>query len=191
VRVTFDFDPERAVAAVAYLAAQQIPDLTKWRICKLLYLADRVHLAHYGRPITGDAYYALRWGPIPSQTLDALDDENELAMDLADVLEKSASGRYPTYSAKSGADARWKDALSVSDTRVLNETVERYRRMSFDELGRTVHDTPAFKKAWEAREPGEERALMSFEDFFEGVAGAHPEILDELRENLGARPTAA
>jgi uncharacterized phage-associated protein len=80
--LTFEFDADRTVAAIVYLALRKVPELTKWKICKLLYLADRMHLARYGRPITGDVYYALPWGPIPSYTLDALDDENPLAMDL-------------------------------------------------------------------------------------------------------------
>jgi hypothetical protein len=55
--------------------------------------------------------------------------------------------------------------------------------MGFSELGRVVHDTAAYKKAW-AKRIGD-RALIRFEDFFDDVAGARAEMLEELRENVG------
>jgi uncharacterized phage-associated protein len=55
-RVRFQFDPEKFVDAVAYLA-QACPSSTKLSICKLLYFADKEHLLRYGRPILGDHYY--------------------------------------------------------------------------------------------------------------------------------------
>lgn len=186
IDLIFEFDPDRTVAAIVYLASKQVSDLTKWKICKLLFLADRIHLARYGRPITGDVYYALPWGAVPSYTLGALDDENPLAMKMVEVLEKDSSCKYPTYAAASGAEGIWKDSLSESDTWALDRTVEQYRRMSFDELSRIVRDTAAYKRAW-AKRIGD-RVLMKFEDFFEDVAGAHLELLDELRENFNLDP---
>jgi uncharacterized phage-associated protein len=182
--LTFEFDPDRTVAAIVYLASREVPELTKWKICKLLYLADRMHLARYGRPITGDVYYALPWGPIPSYALEALDDENPLAMELFENLKKDSTPRYPTYASAPGSEVVWKDSLSESDLWALDQAVEQYGRMGFNDLSRVVHDTAAYKKAW-AKRIGD-RALMRFEDFFDDVAGAHHELLDELRDNIGA-----
>jgi len=179
--LTFEFDADRTLGAIVYLATKKLPELTKWKICKLLYVADRIHLTRYGRLITSDVYYALPWGPIPSCTLDALDDENPLAMDLVEVLEKDSSRKYPTYTAAPGAQVLVEDHLSASDVWALDQSVELYGRMSFKELSCVVHDTAAYKKAW-AKHTGD-RALMRFEDFFEDAAGAHPELLEELREN--------
>lgn len=184
--LTFEFDPDRTVGAIVYLAAKKVPELTKWKICQLLYLADRMHLARYGRPITGDVYYALPWGPLPSYTLDALDDENPLAMDLVDVLKKDSSRRYPTYVSAPGAEALCKENLSQSDKWALDQAVELYGHESFQQLSCIVHDTAAYKKAW-AKRAGD-RALMRFEDFFDDVTGAHLELLEELRDNLETDP---
>src|SRR5712692_1373973 len=67
----FRFNAEKFVNAVAYLA-QARPHNTKLTICKQLYFADKEHFVRYGRPITGDQYYKLPHGPIPTRGLDIL-----------------------------------------------------------------------------------------------------------------------
>jgi uncharacterized phage-associated protein len=179
--LTFEFDTDRTVGAILYLASRKIPDLTKWKLCKLLYLADRLHLARYGRPITGDVYYALPHGPIPSYTLDALNDDDEIAMELVDVVQKDDSQKYPTYSPAPGSEAKWQESLSTSDTRALDEIIEKYGHTGFRELGIVVDKTAAYRKAWAKRKGA--RSLMKFEDFFEDVPGARPDLLEELLDN--------
>jgi uncharacterized phage-associated protein len=180
----FDFDSERTIGAIVYLASKKIPGLTKWKVCKLLYLSDRMHLARFGRPITGDVYYALPRGPIPSYTKNGLDDKNQFGLELSEVLEKDPSSKHPTYAPAAGKQELWKEALSRSDILVLDEVIGSYGHLSYKDLSRVVDDTPAYKKAWNSRVG--ERAPMKFEDFFEGVAGAHLELLEELQENLVA-----
>ena len=62
--LTFTFKPRKLSSAIAYLAEQK-PGLTNHRIGALLFLADKQHLLEFGRPITGDRYYALKHGPEP------------------------------------------------------------------------------------------------------------------------------
>jgi Protein of unknown function (DUF4065) len=68
-----------------FLASKHLPQLTKWRICKLLFLADKLHLLRYGRPITGDAYYAMKLGPVPTNVLNVLDNAQRLASTMAEL----------------------------------------------------------------------------------------------------------
>ena len=177
----FDFDSDRAIAAVSFLVSQRLPELTKWKICKLIYLADRLHLVRYGRPITGDVYYALPWGPVPSYTLNALDDENELAMEFAARFRKSDSQRYPEYFLNPDFELNLED-LSASDIKILNEIASRFGGMHFKELSDIVDRTIAYRRAWKMREG--DRSLMQFEDFFADEPTAHEALLAELRENL-------
>jgi uncharacterized phage-associated protein len=180
--VRFEFDPGRTIAAVTYLVGEKLPEITKWKICKLLYLADRLHLVRYGRPITGDVYYAVPFGPVPSYTLDALDDENELAIDLSTYVRQiTNSFPYPQYVLNPERRLNFKDELSESDIKVLAEVIRRFGGMKFGELSTAVHETAAYRKAWHRRRG--DRELMLFEEFFEDEPTARGEFLEELTEN--------
>src|SRR3989337_1524135 len=70
-RIKFHFDPDKAVEIILYVAGR-VPDPGFHRVSKILYFADREHLATYGRFICGDSYVAMKHGPVPSGTYDVL-----------------------------------------------------------------------------------------------------------------------
>ena len=72
--VEFEFDYEKMFEALVYLASHpdEVTALDKYKAGKLLFLADKYHLVQFGRPIVGDQYRALEYGPIPQETLDYL-----------------------------------------------------------------------------------------------------------------------
>src|SRR5947209_669995 len=72
--VEFNFEFEKFLAALHYLAVRQVPELDKYKVCKLFFLADKYHLVRFGRPILGDRYCPLPHGPIPSRSLDLLNE---------------------------------------------------------------------------------------------------------------------
>ena len=60
------FDKTKALNALLYVANRiQRKDFHK--IFKIIYFAERQHLADWGRPITGDTYIAMEAGPVPSR----------------------------------------------------------------------------------------------------------------------------
>jgi hypothetical protein len=67
----FALDTDKAVESVFYVVPQ-IADKTLHCIAKVLYHADKLHLSRYGRPISGDWYSAMEFGPVPSTTYDIL-----------------------------------------------------------------------------------------------------------------------
>jgi uncharacterized phage-associated protein len=73
--IDFKFNQEKAIAAILLIADRLIKrhgkngaDLHK--IFKIIYFADRKHLATYGRPIIGDFYIAMKDGGVPSRIYD-------------------------------------------------------------------------------------------------------------------------
>ena len=65
------FDKIKTLNALLYVASRvQRKDIHK--IFKIIYFADRQHLADWGRPITGDTYIAMEAGPVPSRMYDML-----------------------------------------------------------------------------------------------------------------------
>lgn len=188
--VRFQFDFPRVHAVVAYLASKDIPDLTKYKICKLVFLADKYHLVKYGRIITGDKYCALPFGPVPSHTLNLLNAviEGDLGTDEAKELNEGLEldRRYenPRFKAASFEAAQ----LSQSDLMALDYVIAEYGRMGFGELKAITHAAFAYEKAWENRAEGSNGADMDFADFFEqdpdAVVGAREAMLedDSLRQ---------
>lgn len=196
--VTFTYDFEKALTALVCLAssAEAVPAFDKYKAGKLLFLADKYHLVRYGRPILGDHYRALDYGPIPQRTMDvlhALADEHRWrsaeADRLAKVLAVDHRYQYPRFTATVAPNL---ETLSVSEVRTLEHVVAEYGEKTFDELKSLTHEMPAYKKAWARR--GDTQAVeMHYEDFFEedpdAIAGALDEMLEthRLRTAFSAR----
>lgn len=154
----FDFKPEKFASATAYIAERK-PEVTKKELCKLLYFADKRHLLRYGRTITGDKYFALEQGPIPSKGLDALNGKGKA--ENIDALRQYGKLSGWTFELEHPADLR---ALSKSDVLVLDEILLEMGHLKAWQLEELSHREPAWKKA-------EPNAEMDFLDFFDG----HPE----------------
>src|SRR5712692_1937947 len=133
-RITFNFKLEKLVHALAYFSKNGVRDLTKLKAAKLLYFADKEHLLKHGRPILGDTYYCLPYGPVPSVALNEMSDaiagpevESKQAQSdrnrLTQVLKvhKPLFWGYPVFQAKTGFD---RDVFSESELDVLNNTVK-------------------------------------------------------------------
>jgi uncharacterized phage-associated protein len=164
--VHFRFAEEKAVAAVLYLIAKNIEALDKYKLAKLLFLADKFHLVRYGRPITGDEYCALPYGPVPSATLNILNrEENEHSTPLTFAVQMDRRYANPRYSLKGEIPFTFEE-LSKSDTKTLDLIVQRHGPKTFDELKALTHEMPAYTKAWASK--GKKKSVhMNYEDFFE------------------------
>jgi uncharacterized phage-associated protein len=188
--VQFEFKFKKAKAVLLYMVDQGVPGLTKGKACKLFFLADKLHLVRYGRPITGDSYAAMEHGPIPSHMLDILDEieaetiNTENAVDLAAALEIDRRFRYPRIKAHEKPGIKF---LSESDVEVLNEIIGRYGRESFLELRHLTHTMPAYERVWEDPERVGRSVPMRFEDFFEEDENAVAGVLEEVIENNALR----
>ena len=193
--VPFDFDAEKAIAAIVHLASREIPGLTKYKICKLLFLADKYHLVRYGRPITGDTVCAMPHGPVPSRTLNiltnAINAENEWMPDddartLSDYVEIQRNYHNPHFrSVKAVPDG----VLSVSDVAALDAIIYEHGSKAFDELKAMTHELFAYQKAWNERVNN--APVIAYEDLFEeddeALEGAREEMLEnhQLRSAFG------
>lgn len=180
--VGFPFDREKASAAVVYLAAQPITGLSKGKICKLIFLADKHHLVRFGRPVTGDRICAMKDGPVPSNILNMLnrllEDPNDPSIALlGQHVSIDRSYVHPHFRAERFS---LEEFLSQSDIEALQATVDRFGGKTFSELRSMTHDMTAYKSAWKAR--SNNAPDMSFEDFFEedddAIEGAREEMLD-------------
>jgi uncharacterized phage-associated protein len=137
--IYFTFEPHKAIEAILYLA-QRIADPTFHSINKLMYFADKTSLERYGRFISGDDYYAMQWGPIPTRTYDLM-------------KSATASAEFPFavegYSVVPTRDAAM-DLFSESDIESLDESIQLYGHVPFWKRNQDSHDE-AWRQAWGSR----------------------------------------
>ena len=197
VQVTFDFDIDKAVAALLYFASDdgRVTTFDKYKAGKLMFLADKYHVVRYGRPIFGDFYKALPWGPIPQNLLRSVDAvieghiNFEHASRIARAIKLDRTYENPRIHAAELPD---RSALSGSDIEALNFVISEHGKKTFEELMALTHHMAAYRKAWETRKKGSKQALMRYEDFFDedsgAVAGAREEMIEnaELRKSFSA-----
>lgn len=153
------FDWRVAVEAILYLANKSKTP-TFHHVFKLLYLADRCHLARYGRLIYGDRYIAMKHGPVPSSTYDILKSlRGESFFAVSDSIASSLAvwNEYHIRALRS-ANLEW---LSDSDIECLEESLQRHDDMTFNQLTRLTHDS-----AWNSADLDDE---ISFDSLVRSV----------------------
>src|SRR5690606_9928660 len=69
--IRFRTNPEKALEVILWFASKR-EGIDFHSILKLLFFADKYHLNGYGRPIVGDQYKALPYGPVAQTTYDIL-----------------------------------------------------------------------------------------------------------------------
>ena len=183
LQIRFRFDPPKLVQALTFFAERGVRDLDKMKAAKLLFHADKYHLLKYGRPVIGDQYACMEYGPIPSASLNVMNDVvaadrhfPPVAKDLFDeylTVETSIFRRYPVFRARKNADL---DVFSESDIEALEHARKNYGAKSAWELSEESHEEPAWRIANEHRAPSSS-VIMDYRLFFEG----HPEAADMLR----------
>lgn len=182
-QIRFRFTPEKLVQALAFFAHRGVRDLDKMKAAKLLFHADKYHLLKYGRPVIGDQYACMEYGPVPSASLNVMNDVLDhdehfppMAKALFDeylTVEKGMFRKYPVFRAKREPDL---DVFSDSDVEALEYAHEMYGDKSAWALSEESHDEPCWKAANEQRAPGSS-IMMDYRLFFEG----HPEAAEMLR----------
>lgn len=129
----FSFDQEKAIEVIVYFA-KNAPIADVYHLAKICYFADLLHLERYGRPICGDEYMKMRYGPVPINTYRAF---NTLADFLPDISRKDnrvIASREPDL-----------DLLSESDLECLDESIMCHGKKTFTQLKNESHD-----EAWES-----------------------------------------
>ncbi|MGQ0332961.1 Panacea domain-containing protein [Halomonas elongata] len=64
------FSEEKAAQVAAYLLQHRGGQMSYLKLMKLMYLADRASMAEYGFPISDDAWFSMKLGPVLSNTLE-------------------------------------------------------------------------------------------------------------------------
>lgn len=168
----FPFSLPKLVHSIAYFSTIGVQDLTKLKIAKLVYFADKAHLLEFGSPIIGDVYFCMDFGPVPSFALNEMNEAICCSDSGADgaLMHEVLKVRKPLWSKHPHFEARNSFSSSVfegSELQVLKKTAERYGKYSAATLIDMTHEEPTWKIPNCDREKGS-RAPIPYELFFEG-----------------------
>lgn len=145
------------------------------QLIKMLYLADRDALITLNRPITGDEYYAMKYGPVLSTVLNLVRFGDELFPPhehWSSVIEKSGK-----YDVRLKQDVQFHH-LSEAELKILNKVVHKFRDMDKWELVEYCH-----KHIKEWREPGNSAFPITHEQILRAVGWSDQQI-EQTREEI-------
>ncbi|MCB1212134.1 MAG: SocA family protein [Verrucomicrobiales bacterium] len=184
--MAFPFSHRKTTQALNFFARKSGGEINKLKSLKLVYFADRYHLRRYGRPITGDEYLAMPYGPVASGAKDLAemgdflsDDERAYAAQFLAPVDR--------YTYRSIADVAER-ALSESDRAAMEWAWQTFGAMERFKLAEYTHRYPEWKRHEAALEGGREtRVPMCYRDFLDDPEDeaevCHP-LSDEDREAL-------
>lgn len=186
--LTFEFNLEKLVQAIAYFSKAGIRDLTKLKVAKLLYFADKMHLLEHGQPIIGDVYWCMDYGPVPSFALNEMSGAigrpeieptgDSDATRFAQVLNvRRLFHFHPRFEVRDGAYDS--SVFSESELATLRYTANVYGPKSAKELVDLTHSEPTWIIANEGR-PSGSRAPITYDLFFHGAPESSQRFLGKL-----------
>ena len=142
--IRFEMNANKAIEVLTWLANEQ-PGIAAFHVSKVLYYADKEHLNLYGRPVLGDIYIRMEFGPVPSKTYDLIKKENlELsvlkkfreAVDVRGGFRHLHPLREPNM-----------EMFSRTDIVCLRNALKKYGTRDFGVLSRISHSETAWTNA--------------------------------------------
>ena len=132
------FDKTTTLNALLFVA-NRVKRKDFHKIFKIIYFADRQHLADWGRPITGDTYIAMEAGPVPSRLYDML----KIVRGDSYLPDSEGLGRFFQIEnwmyVKPLQDADL-NQLSPNEREALLDSISKYADLSYDEIKEKSHD---------------------------------------------------
>lgn len=169
------FDPRKAVQAVGVIfRANEKDHLTRWRILKLLYLAERQALLELGRPIVGGTIVAMKYGTLHSEVLDLINGRH--------AAEQEWSTFFSTSGPREVVKTREPSVMKLSrrEVDILIDVTTRHAHLQDEEIVDVIHELPEYGKFYisgtSTRIPTDELVKILCEP------GRAAEVIEDLRE---------
>lgn len=134
-------DTRKIIQALTYIAYQQPGHkINSMKAYKLLWLADRYHLRQYGRTITGDIFFALPHGVVPSDAKNVVEHQATHIPTDEKYRDKYIKrlGKY-SFQAITEPDVM---LFSDSDQEVLDKILQVFGALDQYELEKLSHKFP-------------------------------------------------
>lgn len=186
MRLLPEFDFKKTTQVINYFAKKEGGQIDKLKLIKLIYLCERYHLRHYGRPITNDAYFAMPLGPVGSATKEISEFSTFLPETELEYIKKYLAKGAQEHTVVSLAEVDG-DVLSDTELKTLDLISKNFGGNRPSSLVNVTHRYPEwtkFKKELDAKITT--RQPMAYADFFENPRRAQNDIFDMPDEKLEA-----
>ncbi|MDE6549573.1 MAG: SocA family protein [Muribaculaceae bacterium] len=169
---------EKIKAVILYIMQSFPAGVDYIKLFKILYFAQRDHLAKYGKVIVDDSFRALKHGPVPTYTYKGLQiaEGKSLEGDFSNFL-KSLKVREKKVYATSLPDM---DYVSGAEKRSLDASIDKYRNIDPYDLSDLSHDS-AWKEAIERMQDDPQKNFITIIDMAR-AGNASKEMVDYIRE---------
>jgi len=167
----FSFSHRKATQALNFFARKAGGRINKMKALKLVYFADRFHLRKFGRPVVGDEYLAMNYGPVASSTKDLAEMSDFLGEEEQRYAKRfiRPADSAITYESVHDLD---KKVLSASDQEALTFAWSRFGRVDKFELSKLTHRYPDWKRHKAALQSNVvTRVPMNYRDFLDDPEG--------------------
>lgn len=133
---------DKATQAAARLLRLRGGKMSHLKLIKLLYLLDREAFVRLGRPVTHDSYSSMPHGPVPSFTLDRINEPEESAgsywdAHIAPKVNHEVRLRDP--------ESAPRDQLSPAEEALIDEVFAKFGRMTRWQLRDYTHTLPEWE----------------------------------------------
>ncbi len=115
----------KVTQALNFFAVKEGGAINKMKAIKLIWLADRLHLRKHGRLITNDQYFAMRFGPVAS---------NSINLAQASVWADATALDYRNEFLTSTDDNTYRSTTDV-DTKQFSQSEREAIQLVFDAYG--------------------------------------------------------
>ena len=180
----FAFSHRKATQALNFMARQAGGSIHKLKALKLVYFADRYHLRRFGRPVIGDEYLAMEYGPVPSNTKDIAEISDFLGKEEREYAKAYIQpNEFHSYRSERAVEEK---VFSESDREALVWAWKNFGHIARFDLAKLTHEYPEWKRHEAALQAKlVSRAPMNYRDFLEdppkGCEPCHP-LTQETRE---------
>jgi hypothetical protein len=165
----------KALEVILWLASNS-RDLDVYHLVKACFFADKFHITKYGRPVTGDTYWAAQHGPLPEMIHGLLGGDMLYTMDAVGNGGPLPFTIKEGYCVEAGREANL-EKLSESDIEALRYGLGEVEGKSFSELRERTHADPAY---WRAN-----FGVMDYRDFIPDDDAAKKQKVAYLEEAAG------
>ena len=157
---------KKATQALNFLAVKKDGKINKMKAIKLIFLADRLHLRKYGRPIVGDVYLAMKLGPVGSCAKNVAELNSVGATKSFIYARKYLKPVDPKKQEIVSLHAPDISVFSKTDLDCLEAVYKEFADRDQFELADLTHLLPEWRKHKNELEEGKKCVRMEYKDFF-------------------------
>lgn len=173
-----NFEQNKLKAMVLYIL-NVTGGIDFYHIFKILYFAEREHLAQWGHRMIADDFCALDYGPVPSQLYNAIKTmdkpDSQFASTLHSAMDFAGADAPNVIIAKETTDMEY---ISTSEKNALDKSIKENASLTFSQLKEKSHDI-----AWQEAFSRKRSAKLSLVKMAEAVH-ADKATLEYIKEQI-------